>query len=285
MYNTIMKLDGKIIAQQILEDLKKRVGELEKKGVAPHFAVILVGDDASSTAYVKQKELKSLEVGIKVSIFRFPPSLSEKDLLQKVHELNNDPEIHGIIIQRPLPPHIDPQKITDATFLKKDVDGFSKDSPFSAPVALAVMRLLEEAKKYKNATNDITSWLSSQKIVILGKGKTAGWPIITFFRKHQIPLTIIDSRTENKAEILKQADIVISSVGKPHVFDSSHLKTGVILIGVGMFLEDGKIRGDYKVEDIEDIASFYTGVPGGVGPVNVAFLLTNVIKAADNSLT
>ncbi len=277
-----MKLDGKVIAQKILDELKKRVGELEKKGVSPHFAVILIGDDASSTAYVKQKELKSLEAGIKISVFRFNSMLSEKELLTKLHDLNYDPSIHGIIIQRPLPLHIDPQKITDATFLEKDVDGFSKNSPFSAPVALAVMRLLEESKDEDISLN---SWLSTKKIVVIGKGKTAGMPIINEFKKRQIPLTIIDSKTENKNFILKEADIIISAVGKKDVLTSQKIKKGSIIIGVGMFLEEGKLRGDYSSKDIAEKAAFYTSVPGGVGPINVAYLLANVIDAAERSLT
>lgn len=277
-----MKLDGKVIAQEILDDLKKRVGELEKKGVSPHFAVILIGDDASSTAYVKQKELKSQEIGIKISVFKFNSTLSEEELLTKIHELNNDPSIHGIIIQRPLPLHIDPQKITDATFLGKDVDGFSKDSPFSAPVALAVMKLLEEAK---NGNTPLNTWLASKKIVVIGKGKTAGMPIINEFRRREIPLTIIDSKTEDKDSKLKEADIIITAVGKKDVLTSEKIKEGSIIIGVGMFLDEGKLKGDYSSKDIADKASYYTGVPGGVGPINVAFLLANVIDAAERSLT
>jgi len=238
-----MKLDGKNIAIDTLSHLKERVGELKKKNIHPHFAVILVGDDASSTAYVRQKELKSEEIGMKISVFKYPQTITEKELLIKVHELNNDTLIHGIIIQRPLPIHIDPQKITEATFLAKDVDGFSQDSPFSPPIALAVIKLLEEAKNSQGITNSINEYLLHKNITILGKGKTAGSPIINEFHKRNI-----------------------------------------LVIGVGMFQEENKLKGDYSMNDIATKASFYTGVPGGVGPVNVAYLLSNVLDAAEKHL-
>jgi len=279
-----MKLDGKNIAIDILSHLKERVGELKKKNIHPHFAVILVGDDASSTAYVRQKELKSEEIGMKISVFKYPQTITEKELLIKVHELNNDTLIHGIIIQRPLPIHIDPQKITEATFLAKDVDGFSQDSPFSPPIALAVIKLLEEAKNSQGITTSTNEYLLQKNITILGKGKTAGSPIINEFHKRNIPLTVIDTKTPNKSTILKNADIVISAVGKKDVFSSQDIKDEAIVIGVGMFQEENKLKGDYSMNDIATKASFYTGVPGGVGPVNVAYLLSNVLDAAEKHL-
>lgn len=280
-----MVIDGKGIAQGILDSLKARVTELREGGITPHLAVVLVGDDESSKAYVRQKELKIQEIGGAITIHRFKSNFSEGELLDLVDELNDDPIIHGIIIQRPLPPQIDKNKVTNATNRNKDVDGFCDNTPFDAPVALAVWRILKEV--YKQGGNlDITfeEWLKSKRIAIMGKGQTAGMPIITFFKKKYLPLTIIDSKTENRAEMLKSADILISAVGKEHVVTSDMIKDGVILVGVGMGRGmDGKIHGDYVAEDISSKASFYTPVPGGVGPVNVAMLLSNLIKSSENN--
>lgn len=279
-----MKLDGKAIAQTILDNLTTRVGELKKSGTTPHLAVILIGDDASSTAYVRQKELKAVQIGAKISVFRFTSETAEDKILAKIKELNDDSSVHGIIVQRPLPSHIDDKKVTYATKQVKDVDGFSKGSPFDPPIALAVIRLLDEAKQIQAPEESTKNWLLHKNIVILGKGKTAGMPIIHYFKKMEIPLNIIDSTTEHRQELLKEADIVISAVGKREILNGTNLTKGVVIIGVGMYEEDGKLKGDYDTQAIASIASFYSPIPGGVGPVNVAYLFANLLDAAEQSI-
>lgn len=281
-----MVIDGKALASQILDELKKRVVELEKKGVIPHLAVILVGNDASSELYVKQKRLKGERIGAKLSVFTFQNDIPEKNLLNKIYELNNDATIHGIIVQRPLPRHIDGEKVTKATAPEKDVDGFHPHSPFTPPIALAVWKILEKIKAQSPLAPDLTIWLQNKQIVILGKGQTAGQPIIHAFQKRNIPHTVVDSKTKNKGELLRQADIVISAIGKPHILRPNDIKDEAILIGVGMNRgEDGRMHPDYDEDLIKDKVSFYTPVPGGVGPVNVAMLLSNLLLATNPKKT
>lgn len=278
-----MLIDGKAIAQHTFDTLTKRVSELKVEGITPHLAVILIGDDASSKAYVRQKELKLTQIGGAITTHRFDNSLSEEELIQLINQLNNDPIVHGIIVQRPLPPQIDKHHITDATNPQKDVDGFLDNSPFEPPIAMAVMRVLKEVFKQSHQDGELDAWLKTKRIAIIGKGYTAGGPIIRVFEHHNIPLTVIDRSTTNRGEILADADIVISAVGKEKSLTSSEIKQGAVVIGVGMFRgSDDKLHGDYDEEDISQRASFYTSVPGGIGPINVAMLLVNLLKASEN---
>ncbi len=277
-----MVIDGKALASNILDNLKIRVGELGKKGITPHLVVILVGDDGASTAYVRQKELKAELINVEITVLRYGSEITEQQLLLKLNELNDDKTIHGIIIQQPLPSHISTEKIVAATYPQKDVDGFHKDSPFTPPIALAVWNILEKVKIQSGIRTSLTEWLQSKKLIIIGKGQTAGTPIITYLKRQNITPRIIDSKTEQKDEYLKSADIVISAVGKPHILRATMMKKGVIVIGVGMDkVEDGKMHADYDEDEIVKIASYYTPVPGGVGPVNVAMLLSNLVLATE----
>ncbi|HVZ59031.1 MAG TPA: bifunctional 5,10-methylenetetrahydrofolate dehydrogenase/5,10-methenyltetrahydrofolate cyclohydrolase, partial [Patescibacteria group bacterium] len=252
-------------------------------GITPHLAVVLIGDDASSHAYVRQKELKMQQIGGIVTTHRFQSDFTQEKLVTLIEELNKDATVHGIIIQRPLPPHIDKDLISTITAQEKDVDGFKTDSPFAPPVALAVWRILKEIHAQSNTDDQFETWLKNNKIALIGKGVTAGQPIIHFLTKRHIPFTVISSQTDNREDLIRKATIIISAVGKPHVITPEMISPGVILIGVGMFKgDDGKMHADYEEEETEPKASFYTPVPGGVGPVNVAMLLSNVIKAAES---
>lgn len=278
-----MKIDGKEIAQQIFDNLTTRVTELSEEGVTPHLAVILVGDDQSSKAYVRQKELKIALIGAAITVHRLTSHVTQQELLSLIKTLNNEPTVHGIIIQRPLPDQINGQVISDATEITKDVDGFCTNSPFDPPIALAVWKILKEIhRKIPSAETQMTDWLRNKKIALLGKGATAGGPIHNYFKKMGIPLTVIDSKTENREMVISSADIIISAVGKRGVIKNVQLKHDVIVIGVGMFKNNqGKLEGDYTEDEVINAAAFYTCVPGGVGPVNVAMLLSNLIKSAE----
>ncbi|HUQ85446.1 MAG TPA: bifunctional 5,10-methylenetetrahydrofolate dehydrogenase/5,10-methenyltetrahydrofolate cyclohydrolase [Candidatus Limnocylindrales bacterium] len=277
-----MRIDGKEIAEKIFENLKDRVGELEKKNVVPHLAVILVGANPASVAYVTLKQKKGEAIGAKVSLIRYETDVTTVKLADKVEELNNDPTVHGILIQRPLPPQIDVEKLELLTDPEKDVDGFHPDSPYTLPLPLAVVKILEEICVLKSEKINFNTWLKSKNIVVLGKGPTGGGPIIKLLKKLGTHPQVIDSKTEDREELMKTADIIIGSVGRENVILPENIKKGVILIGVGILKgNDGKLKGDYDPEKIKDVAGYYTPTPGGVGPVNVAMLMVNLIKAAE----
>lgn len=287
-----MKINGRAIAMEIYEGLKLRSAQLKKQGVIPHIAVILVGADSSSKAFVNQKKEWSKYIGAEFSLINYPDDISNEELLRSVKYLNNDPDVHGIIIQRPLPSHIHKDELIKAIRREKDIDGFRHDSTYTVPVAGAVMLILEKICKYALLSQGLpvaevenfrlTEWLKTQTIVIIGKGETAGNPIISHLNKFGIEPKVITSTTKNPQLIIKNADIVISAVGKGSIISKEMLKQGVILLGVGIHKEkDGLVHGDYSVNDIKDKASFYTASTGGIGPVNVACLLSNLISAAE----
>lgn len=268
-----MKIDGRKIAQKILEELKEKVKKLREKNKIPNLAIILIGNDPASKTYVKQKILTAEKIGIKTSLFQYPSSISTKDLLKYLNDLNHLSTVHGIIVQRPVPQTINIEKLDQAIDSKKDVDGFHPDSKFEPPIFMAALTLL----------NQINITPKGKNIVILGKGETGGKPIINIFKKMGINPIVIDSKTENPENITKNADIIISAVGKPQVIKPEMIKREVILISVGLHKEsDGKLHGDYEEKEIRNIASFYTPTPGGVGPVNVAMLLKNLLTACKN---
>lgn len=276
-----MKIDGKQIAQDILDDLKKQTGKLKKKNIIPRLAIILVGTDPSSVTYVNQKKIKAELIGAKTTIKRFPIEITTTTLLEEIKKLNNNKDIHGIIAQQPLPSRINPTDITKAINPEKDVDGFHPNSNFQMPIATAVLKILEKIYTQNSKTqSQFTEWLKSKKIVVIGKGETGGKPIIQMFKKQNIEPIIIDSKTLSPEKITIEADIIISAVGKPNIIKPQMIKRGVILIGIGISRgESAKLMGDYVENEIKDIASFYTPIPGGIGPVNVAMLLKNLVEA------
>lgn len=277
-----MKINGQKIAQKILDDLKIKVEKLKKKGIVPHLYIITLTTDSASQAYVSQKEKKGREIGVKITVENLNPDTKTEELLNKIEKLNNNKRVHGIIIQRPLSFQVDEKKVAEAINPKKDVDGFHIYSDFSPPVGLSVIKILEDVYNLEEENLNFDGWLKSKKISVIGRGVTAGGPMIKTFERIAVKPQVVTSKTENREGILLDSDIVISAVGKPNVIKKSDIKKGVILIGVGMFKEkDGKFHGDYEEDEIKDIASFYTPTPGGVGPVNVAMLLSNLIRAAE----
>ena len=292
-----MRIDGKQIAQEILDELKERVVRLKKKGIISHLHIITLTTDAASNAYVSQKKLKGGEIGAKITVENLSPNTKTDELLSKIERLNNDKNVHGIVIQRPLPSQIEEKKVAEAINPKKDVDGFHPQSKFSPPIAQAVLKILEKIYTSTPVVDaqkplGFSSWLKSKKIAVIGRGVTAGGPIIKTLKRQAktrsdlvTNLVTITSKTENKIEILKNSDIIICAVGKANIIKKSDIERGAILIGVGMYKgEDGKFHSDYEEDDIRDTASSYTPTPGGVGPVNVAELLSNLLKASENQL-
>lgn len=273
-----MLINGKEIAQKILQDLKI---EIQKLSVTPHLAIILVGSDPASISYIEQKDLKAEKIGAKTTIINLESRIQNSELLALINKLNNDNSIHGIIVQRPLPTHIDSQAISLAIDPKKDVDGFHPKSKFEMPIALAVLKILQNIYVHTlKVKPQFEDWLKSKKILIIGKGETGGQPVIQAFKKMGDNPAVVDSKTENPENLTKNADIIISAVGKPQVIKPEMIKKGVILISIGLHKgSDGKLHGDYEESEIKNIASFYTPTPGGVGPVNVSMLLKNLVKA------
>lgn len=277
-----MKIDGKKIADEILNNLKTKVRDLKKKNIAPHLAIIIVGNDPASASYIKQKELKAKEIGITTTIIRLLDNVSEDKLLEAIEQLNNDGNTHGIIVQQPLPQNINIKNVTRAIDPKKDVDGFHPNSHFQMPIAMSVLKILEEVYvAIPNIQSRFADWLKSKNIVVIGKGKTGGKPIIQMLGNMKIPFALIDSKTKKPEALIKTADILISAVGKENVIKSKMIRRGVVLIGIGISREkSAKVMGDYDQNEIGNIASFYTPTPGGIGPVNVAMLLRNTATAA-----
>jgi methylenetetrahydrofolate dehydrogenase (NADP+)/methenyltetrahydrofolate cyclohydrolase len=275
-----MEINGKEIALDLYAGLKENVINLKDKGIIPTLYVLLVGENPSSVAYVNQKRKWAEFIGAKVIIEKFSVA-TEAFLEERINELNADTSVHAILIQIPLPPHLNAQKLTELVTTQKDIDGFHPDSPFTPPLAAAVVTVLTEIMKREGEEDNIFTWLQSKKIVLIGKGKAGGKPVHNLFERKNISHMIIDSKTEKKEALMKDADIIISAVGKKRVVTSEMIKPGVILIGVGMNLDENiKLFGDYDISDIRAKANYFTPTPGGVGPVNVACLLKNLIEAA-----
>jgi methylenetetrahydrofolate dehydrogenase (NADP+)/methenyltetrahydrofolate cyclohydrolase len=278
-----MIIDGRQISSQILEDLKQRVAGLNEKSVTPTLAVILIGDQKASAIYVRQKEIKAKEVGIDPKVFYFDDKVTNEEIESLVRKLDKDEKIHGIILQRPAPTHIKVEEIEEFISPVKEVDGFGVNSIYPVPVAAATLKMIENAYENLNISEPFIDWLKSKKIVVIGKGETGGKTIIKLLQKNGVEPFIVDSKTQNRDGEIKKGDIVISAVGKRGVVTKSNLKKGAILIGVGIYSdENGKTRGDYDSAEVENVASFYSPTPGGVGPVNVAMLMENVVEAAES---
>lgn len=270
-----MKLNGVETAEKIREEIKTNIKQTSSWGRVPKIAIITLGDESSWENYVSQKLKVAQELGIAAELINLKEA-NETQLLETINRIDNDSTYHGIIVQRPMPTNINKQSVINAISARKDIDGFRPDSPFEVPVWLAVRKLIGQAMddlKIEKTWQDLS-------YTVLGKGETAGTPIINGLKSMGIEPIVIDSKTQNPQEIIKNADVVISCVGIANVIKPEFLKNGVILIGVGTHTEDGKIRGDYHAKDIESIASAYTTTPGGVGPVNLSFLFKNLLEAA-----
>lgn len=266
-----MKIDGRKIAGDILHNLATSTEQLKLKGIIPHLVIIQIGNDPASDSYINQKEVRASEIGAKVTTQNYEAGIANQELFDKIETLNNDSTVHGIIVQRPVPTQIDNDRLNIAIDSKKDVDGFHPSSPFEAPIALAVMEILDrEGVKLEGKT-----------VTVVGKGLAGGAPIIKTLKKRGVRPQVIDSQTTNSDDLLKNSDIVISAVGKANIITRENIKEGSILISLGMHKEeDGKFHGDYEESEVEQKAHLYTPTPGGVGPVNVACLLQNLVQSA-----
>lgn len=279
-----MKIDGRAITSVILSKLKKKVAKLKEKNITPTMAIILMGENEASAIYVKQKGIKAKEIGAQVNLFHFKQDATNEKIERLIKRLDKNPKIHGIILQRPAPKNINANALTELIHPTKEVDGFGSSSKYPVPVAQAVLLMLKNAFGQLDKKTSFSDWLKSKRVVVIGKGETAGRPIIELLSKKGTSLIIVDSHTKNRDKLIKNSDIVVSAVGKA-ILKSKDVKNGVILIGVGLYIDkQGKLRGDYEDEDMDRVAHYYSPTPGGVGPVNVACLMQNLVKAAENSI-
>ncbi|MBU0998977.1 bifunctional 5,10-methylenetetrahydrofolate dehydrogenase/5,10-methenyltetrahydrofolate cyclohydrolase [Patescibacteria group bacterium] len=280
-------IDGKKIRDEILEKVKREVTTLSFQ---PIFCDVLVGNDTASTQYVEMKGKSAESVGIKFHKANFPISITTEKLIKEIEILNKIPKMCGIIIQLPLPEHINRQMVLDSIDPKLDVDCLGKiagekfynnytgENDLGFPTALACMILLDSL----NLDDNPSTSLRTRKIVVLGQGLLVGKPVSALLKFRGLNLVVITSKTQNKEKIIKEADIIISGMGKGKFITGDMIKKGVVLIDAGTSELDGGIVGDVDLESVKDVAGYLSPVPGGVGPVTVAMLLKNVLKVAKN---
>ncbi len=280
-----MIIDGREIAHDILNILAGKVLELKVLGINPHLVVILFGNDPGSLSFIKQKQKAANKIGAKLT-FVHEPLVSSQEVAEKiVKQYAQYKDVHGLIVQRPIPPPLNTEILTGFNLLQKDVDGFLPNSPYQPPVGLAIIKILGKIHSFLNLSEELNHWLKSKNILLIGRGATGGKPIGDTLHKYGITFTQIHSQTKNSEALFQNADIIISATGKSDLIPTELLKKGVVLIGIGVHNEVGKLIGDYDENTISSIASFYTPTPGGTGPVNVACLMDNFIRACQIQLT
>ena len=277
-------IDGKAFAQKIRSNLKIECEDLKKQGIIPKLAVILVGDDGASKVYVRNKSKACEDVGIEFEEYLLDSNTTQEKLIDLINVLNYKKDIHGILLQSPIPSHLDINEAFRTILPEKDVDGFNplnvgkltlNQDTFVSCTPYGIMKMFEEY--------DID--LSGKNVTIIGRSNIVGKPLIQCCLNKDATVTICHSKTKNLKEHTQNADIVIVAIGKPKFITEDMIKEGAVIIDVGINRdENGKLIGDVDFENVEKKASYITPVPGGVGPMTVAMLMNNVIKAAKQTL-
>ena len=275
-----IKIEGKALAKRIRENLKITCDELKKKGIFPKLAVIMVGDHAASKVYVKSKSKACNEIGIEYEEYMLEEHITQQELNNLIKKLNHTKEVHGILLQSPLPQHLDINQAFKAISYQKDVDGFTPSSvgklvmggdTFISCTPYGIMKMFEEYHI------DLTG----KEVVIIGRSNIVGKPLAQCCLAKNATVTICHSRTQDLKEHTKRADILVAAIGKEKFVTKDMVKEGAVVIDVGINRkQDGKIVGDVDYKEVETVASYITPVPGGVGPMTIAMLMHNVIKAA-----
>jgi methylenetetrahydrofolate dehydrogenase (NADP+)/methenyltetrahydrofolate cyclohydrolase len=278
---TAIIIDGKAIAKQYREELKARVAQLKKSGIVPGLAVAIVGDDPASKVYVRNKSLACQAIGMHSEVHAMSGETPQAHLIAFVKSLNADPDIHGILVQLPLPKHIDSRAVIEAIAPEKDVDGFHYqnvgslmvgESAFYPCTPLGVMKMLEHEGVAVEGAH----------AVVVGRSTIVGKPMALLLLNAGATVTICHSKTRDLAAMTRQADILVAAVGKPRMITASMVKPGATVIDVGINrLPDGTLAGDVDFEAVKQVASRITPVPGGVGPMTIAMLLGNTVKSAE----
>ncbi len=273
-------LDGKYTSSVMLQNLKTEIQKYIQQGKrAPRIDILLVGDDYASQMYVNMKEKKALDLGISVNVHNFEKDINENDLVKLISQLNNDKSVDGIMVQLPMPKHINESEVLESILPFKDVDGltstnlgklFKNDSSAIAPAtAKGVIKLLD---KY-----DIQ--IEGKNAVVAGRGDISGLPIAAMLQNRNATITICHSHTQNLKDVCKDADILVSSIGRAEYINSEYVKNGSVVIDVGTNRNsEGKLVGDVDFNSVKDIVGYITPVPGGVGPMTIACLFDNLIE-------
>ncbi|HXD04632.1 MAG TPA: bifunctional methylenetetrahydrofolate dehydrogenase/methenyltetrahydrofolate cyclohydrolase FolD [Burkholderiaceae bacterium] len=280
---TARLIDGNALSKQIRADVARRAAALSERGTRPGLAVVLVGDNPASQVYVRNKVKACADNGLHSVLEQYPGTMSEAELLARVHALNEDPSIHGILVQLPLPPHIDSHKVIEAISPDKDVDGFHVASAgalmvgqpgFRPCTPYGCMKMLEAIgcdPRGKNA-------------VVVGRSNIVGKPMAMLLLQANATVTICHSATADLAHHTRQADILVAAVGRRNTITADMVKPGAVVIDVGMNRNDeGKLCGDVDFAGVSEVAGWITPVPGGVGPMTITMLLVNTIEAAERA--
>ena len=278
-------IDGIALSKQLRQEISNQVAHCVQEGKQPGLAVILVGEDPASQVYVRNKIKACQDVGIHSILERYESDLTQAELLERIAALNEDPRVHGILVQLPLPPHMDSQLVLEAISAAKDVDGFHVQSAGALMTGLpgflpctpfGCMKMLESL-----VPSDQPFDLRGQHAVVIGRSNIVGKPMAMMLLQRNATVTICHSGTANLSELTKQADIVVAAVGKRNTVTAEMVKPGAIVIDVGMNRDDeGKLCGDVDFANVQNVAGAITPVPGGVGPMTITMLLANTVAAA-----
>ena len=279
---TAQLIDGNALSRQLRTEVAARTAALKDRGITPGLAVVLVGDNPASQVYVRNKVKACEDVGFHSVLEKYEATLTEAELLARVEALNNDPSIHGILVQLPLPKHIDDHKVIEAISPLKDVDGFHVASAgalmvgevgFKACTPYGCMKMLESI-----GMKD----LRGKHAVVIGRSNIVGKPMAMMLLAANATVTVCHSGTADLAAMTRQADVVVAAVGKRNVLTADMVKPGAVVIDVGMNRNDeGKLCGDVDFEGVKQVAGYITPVPGGVGPMTITMLLVNTLEAAE----
>lgn len=274
-------IDGKKISQEIKDELKEKVAVLKAAGKTGALAVIQVGEDPASSVYVRNKKNACAYIGIESLAYELPESTTEEELLKLIEELNQKEEVKGILVQLPLPAHICEDKVIQAISPRKDVDGFHPQSVgamtigergFLSCTPAGIIQLLKRS--------DVN--MEGKHCVVIGRSNIVGKPMALLMLRENATVTIAHSRTKNLPALCKQADILIVAIGKPRFIGAEYVKEGAVVIDVGIHRnENNKLCGDVKFDEVEPIASAITPVPGGVGPMTIAMLMSNCVQSIE----
>lgn len=275
-----MILDGKVLSNKILDEISNEHDfMLKKNGRRAGLVVVIVGDDKASRVYVKNKRMTCEKVGFFTETIDFSSNISEEELLKEIERLNSDERFDGILVQLPLPKHIDELKVLNAINPDKDVDGFhfnnigkmvvGDDTGFLSCTPYGIMQLFDEYNIN----------VEGKDVVIIGRSNIVGKPMALLLIQKRATVQVCNTRTKDMREKLKNADIVISAAGVPNLIGKEDIKKGAVVIDVGINRVEGKICGDVNFEEVKDIASYITPVPGGVGPMTIASLMKNTLKS------
>jgi len=281
---TAQLIDGLTLAKSIRSEVATRAAALAARGCQPGLAVVIVGDDPASHVYVRNKVKACADAGLHSVLEKYDASFSEAELLARIDALNHDPSIHGILVQMPLPKHIDPHKVIEAISTLKDVDGYS---------TLSAGELMTQLPGFRPCTPygcmkliESTGFdLRGKHAVVIGRSNTVGKPMALLLLQANATVTVCHSATPDIGHHTRQADVVVAAVGRRNVLTADMVKPGAVVIDVGINRNDeGKLCGDVDFDGVKDVAGWITPVPGGVGPMTIAMLLVNTLESAERSL-